>query len=114
MGTTGANHDNTRSWLEHVVAVPRIVHDPIDRERDDRVAGDPSDLAEGVRLLVAEVFEDLERDEQVIAAIGDRPRDPRRVVDDDRGIGGRGVARLEDHDIRADDERLDVRAQLQR
>src|SRR6186997_169556 len=42
-----------------VVAVGRVSHDPVDGQRDDRVARDPANLAEGGRLAIAEVLEDL-------------------------------------------------------
>ena len=51
-----------------VVGVRRVLHDPVDGQRDHGVLGDPADLLEGGVLAVAQVLEDLEADEQVEAS----------------------------------------------
>ena len=47
--------------------VARILHLPVDRQRDDRVACDSADFAERRGLRRAKVLEDLQGNQQVVA-----------------------------------------------
>ena len=96
-----------------VVDVLRIVHLPVDRQRDDGVPGDPADFAERHVLHVPQVLEDLQADEQAIVPIGNRPGRSGRVVDDHPSLGTEFRVRAAIHDVGAHDDRTDVRSKFE-
>ena len=91
---------------ESVMAVPRVVHLPVDRERQDRVAGHPADLAEGLRLARPQMLEHLERPTNrsyALSPTGQGGRD--RILDDDPTLRPELRPGREVHDVGADDQR---------
>src|SRR5215204_6605095 len=97
-----------------VVAVSRVGHLPVDRQGDDRVPGDTADFQERLALAIRQVLEDLQRHEQVVRLVVDRPRRSGRIEDPDGHAWIELWAGLLVHDIGADDDRPDRSPELER
>ena len=72
---TNLRHGNA---MMTVIGVLQI---PFEREAQETPRRNATRLPEGVHLRVPEVLPDLKRDEQVVAATGDRPRSDGRIMD---------------------------------
>jgi len=86
------------------MAVPGVGHDPVDRERQDGVPGDPADLEKRLGLARPEMLEHLQRDEQVVGLVRERPRCLGRIVDDLAAFCPQALVPDDVHHVGTDDQ----------